>query len=171
MSGDSLPGTAFGIRRAVPGDRELLVDIWWRSACATHRFLSAQELEALLPDVRALQLESLHTWVLCAPDSEAIGFLVMEGRAVDALFIVPEWLRRGGGTRLMRLARRIAGPLTVEVNEQNSDALAFYLAQGFAVARRSPTDSAGRPYPLLCLEESHAAAVVWRHQSAAWTRT
>jgi len=147
----------FSIRRAASDDRERLVDIWWQSARATHRFLSTPELEALLPEVRNLRLETLPTWVLCAPDSEAIGFLVMDGRAVDALFILPQWLRRGGGRRLLRHARLIAGPLTVEVNEQNVDAVEFYLAQGFEIVRRTPTDRAGRPYPLLCLEEAQAA--------------
>ena len=144
----------FSIRRALPDDRDRLVDIWWRSARATHHFLRVEELGALLPEVRALRLEALQTWVLCAPDSEAIGFLVMEGNAVDGLFISPEWRGRGGGSRLMREARRNAGRLTVEVNEQNVAALGFYQAQGFRIVRRSAVDRAGRPYPLLHLDES-----------------
>ena len=144
---------SFRVRRAVPADRERLIDIWWRSASATHRFLSKAQLDELLPDVKALRLETLDTWILCTLPGEAVGFLVMNGRAVDALFIAPEWLRRGGGIRLLRHARLLAGPLTVEVNQQNGDALAFYLAQGFEIVRRSPVDSAGRPYPLLHLEE------------------
>jgi putative acetyltransferase len=165
MNGGSGSPTPFHIRHAGPDDRDRLVDIWWRSACATHRFLPAQQLEALLPEVRALQLETLNTWVLCVPTTEAVGFLVMDGRSVEALFIAPEWLRRGGGARLMRHARQIAGPLTVEVNEQNADAVEFYRAQGFEIARRAPVDRAGRPYPLLYLEESHAAAVHRREQA------
>jgi len=153
------PGSpsSFHIRRALPDDRERLIDIWWRSASATHRFLSRPHLEALLPEVRALQLETRDTWVLCTSPEATVGFLVINGRAVEALFIAPEWLRRGGGRRLLLHARELAGPLTVEVNEQNSDALAFYLAQGFAIVRRSPVDSGGRPYPLLYLKESHTA--------------
>jgi putative acetyltransferase len=151
----------FHIRRAVSDDRERLIDIWWRSASATHRFLSRPQLEALLPEVRALQLETLDTWVLCTSPESAVGFLVMNGRAVEALFIAPEWLRRGGGSRLLRHARELAGPLTVEVNEQNTDAVAFYLAQRFEVVRRSPADSAGRPYPMLYLQESQVACTFW----------
>jgi putative acetyltransferase len=145
--------TPFRIRRAAPYDRDRLVDIWWCSAASTHRFLSTFELEALLPEVRALNLEGLDTSVLCASTDEAIGFLVMDGRAIDALFVAPEWLRRGGGTLLMQLARSRARPLTVEVNEQNTQALAFYEASGFAIVGRTPADRAGRPYPLLQLEE------------------
>ena len=108
MTGGSDSEVNFSVRRAVPDDRDRLVDIWWRSTRATHHFLSTSELEALLPEVRALRLELLQTWVLCAPESEAIGFLVMDGNAVEALFIAPEWRRRGGGTRLMRLADLMA---------------------------------------------------------------
>lgn len=144
----------FSIRRATPADRDRLVDIWWRSARATHHFLSEAELGVLLPEVRALRLETLQTRVLCSPDSEAIGFLVMEGNAIEALFIVPEWRGRGGGRLLVNEARRVAGRLTVEVNEQNTAALGFYRAEGFQIVRRSATDRAGRAYPLLHLEES-----------------
>jgi putative acetyltransferase len=146
--------TSFRIRRATPDDRERLIDIWWRSASVTHRFLSTAQLEALLPEVTALRLETLDTRVLCASPDNTVGFLVMNGRAVDGLFIAPEWRRCGGGSWLLRHARQIAGPLTVEVNEQNTEALEFYRAQGFEIVRRSPVDDAGRPYPLLYLEES-----------------
>jgi putative acetyltransferase len=106
----------------------------------------------------ALQLEDLDTWVLCAPPEADVGFLVMSGSAVEALFIAPEWLRRGGGSRMLRHARDLAGPLTVDVNEQNADALAFYRTQGFEIVRHSPVDDAGRPYPLLHLEEPRSAS-------------
>lgn len=122
--------------------------------CATHTFLNQQQLEALKPDVRALQLEKLDTWVLCDQGASPIGFLVMNERSIEALFLAPDWLRCGGGSRLMRHARSLAQALTVEVNEQNTDALNFYLAQGFVISGRSDTDAAGRPYPLLQLVES-----------------
>ncbi len=39
----------------------------------------------------------------------------------------------------------------VDVNEQNTQALDFYLRRGFHVVGRSPLDGQGRPYPLLHL--------------------
>lgn len=45
-----------------------------------------------------------------------------------------------------------SGALSVDVNEQNEAALRFYEALGFAVVGRSPTDGAGRPFPLLHLK-------------------
>jgi putative acetyltransferase len=143
----------FHIRRASVRDRVVLVDIWRRSAQATHTFLTAPEIAALHRDVEALGLERMDTWVLCAPSSLACGFLVMDGHDVAGLFIAPEWLRCGGGRLLLRHARSLAAPLTVAVNEPNRAALAFYLAEGFVLVGRSETDGAGRPYPLLHLAE------------------
>lgn len=50
-------------------------------------------------------------------------------------------------------ARRLKGPLAVDVNEQNPAVLHFYEALGFRVQGRSPVDGAGRPFPLLHLAE------------------
>ena len=51
------------------------------------------------------------------------GRSVLDGPNVQALFIAPEWIGRGGGRLLIR------------------------------VMGRSDTDSAGRPYPLLHLSD------------------
>jgi putative acetyltransferase len=142
----------FRVRRARRSDRAALLDIWWRSARATHHFVLPHEFAALRRDVEALRLERLDTWVLCS-GARRCGFLVMDDNDVAALFIAPEWLGRGGGRLLLQHARTLAGPLTVQVNEQNDAALAFYRAGGFVVVGRSATDSAGRTYPLLHMEE------------------
>jgi putative acetyltransferase len=41
-----------GIRRAIPADREALLDLWLRSVRATHTFVSAEHVEAMIPQVR-----------------------------------------------------------------------------------------------------------------------
>ena len=92
-------------------------------------------------------------------DGGAIGFLGVDGPAIEALFIEPGQLRRGGGRKLVEHARLLARqraltPLTVDVNEQNPEAVRFYEACGFEVIGRSPVDAAGRPLPLLHLRES-----------------
>ena len=54
---------------------------------------------------------------------------------------------------LLGHARRLKGALTVDVNEQNPEAVRFYEACGFAVVGRSEVDSDGRPFPLLHMRE------------------
>jgi putative acetyltransferase len=57
----------------------------------------------------------------------------MAGPKMESLFLGPEFHRRGGGRRLIEHARARHGGLTVDVNEQNTAAVAFYEACGFFV--------------------------------------
>jgi hypothetical protein len=45
----------------------------------------------------------------------------------------------------------VFGATTLDVNEQNPQAVGFYLHQGFRITGRSPLDGLGKPYPLLHL--------------------
>ncbi len=137
------------IRRAVPADRDLLVDIWLRSVRATHTFLSEEDIQFFLPMVRDVALNALEVWVLCSGCGVPMGFMGMSGNKIEALFLAPEFHRRGGGRRLVRHAHELRCDLTVDVNEQNSAARDFYEACGFVVEGRSELDSTGRPFPLL----------------------
>jgi putative acetyltransferase len=140
------------IRRAGPDDVEAILDVWLRSVRATHTFLTEADVEELLPVVRDHALPSLELWVPCAADGTILGFLGLKGRSIEALFLLPEHLRQGWGGRLLEHAQALqGGPLTVDVNEQNPDAVAFYRARGFRVVGRSPVDGGGRPFPLLHL--------------------
>ena len=141
------------IREAVPEDHDTLLDIWLRSVKATHNFLTEQDIQSLLPEVRDVALTRLELWVLCSKQ-RPIGFLGLSGSKVEALFLAPESLRVGGGRMLLDHARRLKGPLTVDVNEQNPEAVRFYEACGFTVSGRSPEDSSGRPFPLLHMREN-----------------
>jgi putative acetyltransferase len=144
------------IRPGTLADHPTLVEIWLRSVRTTHTFLSEAEIQALLPAVREQALPNLELWVLCHDDGALMGFMGLAGNSLEALFLSPEHLGQGGGKLLLAHARQLKGPLVVDVNEQNPAALQFYLANGFEQTGRSPTDSAGRPYPLLHLrEKSH----------------
>ena len=44
------------------------------------------------------------------------------------------------------------GVNSVDVNEQNEQAVGFYLHQGFHVISRGATDSTGKPYPVLHMQ-------------------
>ncbi|MEX1827417.1 acetyltransferase [Luteibacter sp. CQ10] len=140
------------IRPSTPEDGERLLALWLRSVRATHTFLSEADIEALIPAVRDGALVFLEVWVLEA-DGQPIGFMGLDGTKLEALFIDPPYAGKGGGSRLLEHARSRKGALTVDVNEQNPQALGFYRAKGFTVAGRSETDGEGRPFPLLHLVE------------------
>jgi putative acetyltransferase len=143
------------IRPLVPADRGLLPGIWLRSVRATHGFLGEAEIQNLLPLVREeLAAESeLELWILADHEDQPVGFMGLIGASLEALFLDPDHRGRGDGRRLVGHARALNGPLAVEVNEQNVDAVRFYEAMGFATFERLPDDGAGRPYPVLRMRQ------------------
>jgi putative acetyltransferase len=73
----------------------------------------------------------------------------VSGHKMEALFVHPSFHRAGIGRRLARHAVLALGATTVDVNEQNAGAVAFYRRIGFEVDGRSEVDSLGKPFPLL----------------------
>lgn len=144
------------IRKVKPNDYAQLLDIWLRSVRATHTFLTEDDIQSLLPLVRDEALPQLELWVLCSDTDMPIGFMGLAGAKVEALFIAPEWCRQGGGRLLLDQARRLKGKLAIDVNEQNPEALRFYLANGFKEIGRSEVDDSGRPFPLIRLAEARS---------------
>lgn len=128
------------------------MDIWLRSVRATHEFLSEEEIQKLLPLVRDHALKSLELWVV-ADNNVVFGFMGLDGNKLEAIFLEPDRLRCGAGRALVAHARRLKGPLLVDVNEQNPEAVKFYEALGFVRDGRSEVDGMGMPYPLLHLRD------------------
>jgi putative acetyltransferase len=138
------------IRRAIPADRDVLLDVWLRSVHATYTFVSEADIQAMIPEVRSYFAASEpEFWVLCADSEAVMGFMGLAGNKIESLFLAPEFQRQGAGRRLVRHAQEQHGELTVDVNEQNTAAHRFYEACGFVVEGRSEFDEQGRPYPLL----------------------
>lgn len=138
------------IKRAVTSDREVLLDVWLRSVRATHAFVSEKEIRSLLPQVRHYLASSESViWVVRDDAGTIMGFMGMSGSKMESLFLAPEFLRRGAGRHMVRHAQALYGELTVDVNEQNDSARAFYEACGFIVEGRSELDDQGQPHPLL----------------------
>jgi putative acetyltransferase len=139
------------IRAKTHADVPALFDIWRRAVIATHHFLSAADFAEIEALVRDIYLPAAELWVAADESAPPVGFIGLSGAHIDALFVAPNAHGRGVGRRLVEHARGMPRPLSVDVNEQNEGALAFYRRLGFRVSGRSPTDDQGRPYPLLHL--------------------
>jgi putative acetyltransferase len=137
------------IRRATLADSQKLVDVWQQSARATHTFLTEADIQSMLPQVAQCLASDAELWVACNPTIEVVGFMGLSERRIDSLFLHPSIHRRGVGRQLIAHAKAIRCDLTVDVNEQNPSARAFYEACGFIVEGRSAFDDEGRPFPLL----------------------
>lgn len=144
------------VRPAQLEDRERLVDLWERSVRATHHFLEDRDVRALRPLVaEELASPSIGWWVLASSEEKLMGFLAFANDAIEGLFVDPDYIRRGAGRLLVAHAQSLAADvLRVDVNEQNTAAVAFYERMGFQVVGRSPLDTEGRPFPLLHMERA-----------------
>ena len=144
--------SAMHIRRAIPEDREVLLDVWLRSVRATHTFVPEEDIQSMIPQVRNyLASDATAFWVLGDDAGTLMGFMGLSGSHMESLFLAPEFHRQGAGRRQVQHAQALHGELTVEVNERNDAARAFYDACGFVVEGRVEMDGHGRPYPLLQL--------------------
>lgn len=141
------------IKQRQSEDLDSLVLIWLNSVRATHHFLSEADIQSLLPIVRDSVLPSLEEVWLLFDDHVIAGFMALCDSSLESLFIDPRYFRRGGGRLLVEHARQLKRPLTVSVNEQNPQAIKFYLACGFEVIGRSEVDDGGRPFPLLLMRD------------------
>jgi putative acetyltransferase len=134
----------FRIRRAVPADHDAIRDIWLRAVRVPHEFRG-----------RGSVLSSFELWVLCPRWSGPVGFMGLSGASVEALFIAPEWIGLGGGSRLLNHARAMKGRLRVELSERNPGAARFYLACGFEVVDRFDMDGdGGGPSPMVRMRQA-----------------
>lgn len=152
---------SLNIRLAAGADHEALAQLWRRSVMATHHFLPPAEVERLFEDVRTLYLPGVDAlWVAEVAVAQAaaksavrpVGFMGCNGPQVEMLFVDPDSFRCGVGGALLAHAKAAHQRLTLDVNEQNPQAQAFYEQQGFRVVGRSALDGQGMPYPLLHME-------------------
>lgn len=141
------------IRLSTESDTAVLADIWRASVRATHDFLLDADFREIDTLVAEHYLPATRVWVALDAAGRACGWMGLSGAHVDALFIDPASRGQGVGRRLLAHAESIAGRLSVDVNEQNLQAVGFYRHMGFAATGRSPTDDAVRPYPLLHMRQ------------------
>ncbi|MEW5930060.1 MAG: GNAT family N-acetyltransferase [Gemmatimonadota bacterium] len=132
-----------------PVDHPRVVEVWEASVRATHHFLAPADVDffrPLIPDVLAQVAE-----LVCVRDAAGgvVGFLGVEDGKVEMLFVHPDVRGRGIGGRLLRHAVDVLGATRLDVNEQNEQAVGFYLKMGFFVESRSELDGMGKPFPLL----------------------
>ena len=139
------------IRRGTPDDVPRALEIWRDAVDATHAFLTPQHRAEIDVMVAEQFLPNADLWLVDDQDGRPMGFLVMDGEMIDALFVDPAAHGKGYGTRLLGKALQLSPNATVDASEQATNALPFYLSRGFRVVGRSKTDPQGRPYPLIHL--------------------
>lgn len=127
-----------------------VMDIWRRSVDATHHFLSSNDRRDIEAEVAAF-LPGAPLWLAVDATDRPVGFMLLDGSRMEALFIDPDHRGTGIGRVLVAHALAREPGLTTDVNEQNAQAVGFYARMGFHPVGRSAVDAQGRAYPLIHL--------------------
>lgn len=132
-------------------DYTRLVQIWEDSVRSTHDFLPDSYIDMLKNLVLSRYLDAV--MLICTKDvrQHITGFAGVSAGKVEMLFIDPRYRGQGLGRQLLGYAIEHMNADELDVNEQNPQALGFYLKQGFEVIGRTEHDGLGQPYPLLHL--------------------
>lgn len=133
-------------------DYQKIMDIWESSVRATHHFLKEEDLLFYKPLILNEYLDAVTLLGAKFKGEELVGFMGISNANLEMLFIHPDFHRKGIGQELVKYALTNFKARKVDVNEQNEQALAFYLKLGFEIMERSELDGMGKPYPLLHLE-------------------
>jgi putative acetyltransferase len=134
-----------------PEEYDRAAELWEASVRATHDFVTEADLDVFRPLVRASFGEIPQLAGLRTDDGLLIGFIGVADGTVEMLFLDPAYRGQGGGSLLLTHAFKTFAATKVDVNEQNPQAIGFYLHHGFRVVSRSETDSTNKPYPILHL--------------------
>lgn len=138
----------FTIRPVSSITYDTLIDIWERSVRATHDFLLEEDILFYRPLILNEYFDAVELVALWKDDT-ITGFAGVSDKNLEMLFIHPDFFGKGFGKTLLHYCIEKLEVEKVDVNEQNEQALGFYLHMGFEITGRSPLDSMGKPYPIL----------------------
>ncbi|KXO13469.1 Histone acetyltransferase HPA2 [Moritella sp. JT01] len=126
-----------------------LIKIWELSVRATHDFLSDENISSLKPLILEHYFDAVDLRIAKNDSNKIAGFIGVADCNVEMLFISPDYRNKGVGSLLLKNAIENQSANKVDVNEQNPDAVGFYIHLGFSVIGRSPLDGQGNPFPLI----------------------
>jgi putative acetyltransferase len=149
----------FHWRRAAPWhlgavdrtDRPRLLEVWEAAVRTTHHFLAEEDIQFYRGMLGEQYFDLVRLTCLRDAEGAVQGFSGTAEDRLEMLFVDPAAHGRGFGKALLHDAIERHGVRLVDVNEQNREALGFYISQGFERIGRSPLDGADRPFPLLHL--------------------
>ena len=137
------------VSRVKAEDFGRVLEVWEASVRATHDFVLETDIQFFKPIVRDVIPKMPALTCIRDHEHQVLGFLGASDGKVEMLFIHPDWRGQGIGKQLLEHAINTLGATELEVNEQNPQAVGFYLKMSFEVIGRSERDGTNKPYPLL----------------------
>lgn len=126
--------TSMRIRQYQAVDLESLIEVWERASEIGHPFLSEEFIESERKNIPLVYLPNGDTWV-ASVHNNVVGFMILHGSEIGALFVAPDYHGLGVGYGLMTRASQIHDQLKLEVFKENTIGNAFYSRFGFELER------------------------------------
>ena len=129
-----------------------LLSVWESSVKATHLFLSEREIADIKQYVPQALTEVQRLLIIETETHIPVGFLGVNNRHLEMLFVADEERGKGYGKKLLSYGIENYSINDLAVNEQNPLAKGFYEHLGFKTYKRTNHDEQGNPYPLLYMK-------------------
>ncbi|MGE8428953.1 MAG: acetyltransferase [Sphingobacterium sp.] len=143
------------IRAASEADYAAIVHIWENSVRATHDFLKEEDLQLYKRLIPTEYLPQLKVYVI-DDHGQPTAFFAVSDDNLEMLFVDSAYRGKGVGTVALQHVLDKLQVYKVDVNEQNQQAVDFYLKKGYQLIGRSAVDGMGKPYPILHLHHESA---------------
>lgn len=138
---------------ATEQDYDDLMRVWEASVRSSHHFLTEDDIQFYKPLIRNEYFPAVTLYIIRDERSKHIAaFMGLSDELIEMLFVDPSQQGKGYGKLLIEYAIREKNIRKVDVNEQNDQALQFYLNRGFEVISRDATDGQGKPFPILHMQ-------------------
>lgn len=119
------------IRNFRKEDTTKIMTIWTKGNFKAHDFIEKDYWLMNFNKVKKEYLEEAKTYVYAELD-EIEGFIsILDDGHIGALFVKEDCKRQGIGRKLINHCKEKYNRLTLEVYDQNIDAIMFYMAMGF----------------------------------------
>ena len=143
------------IRIFQPDDLERVMELWLSANGQAHDFIPRSHWEEYFDAVEALIPQaSVFVW---ETDGRILGFLGLNGRTVEGLFVDASARSRGIGKALLDHAKQECGALTLRAYQKNEGAVRFYRREVFLIQGRRTDRETGETELILCWEQRRNA--------------
>ncbi len=128
-----------------------LIKVWEASVRATHHFLEEEEILFYKEVILRYYFDNVKLYGIRENVSEIKAFIGLSDNQVEMLFVHPNYYRQSLGTQLIHFALNSMHVYNVDVNEENEQALRFYLHLGYEIIGRDNVDAEGKKHPIFHL--------------------
>lgn len=140
------------IRPATTIDYPAIMAIWESAVTATHDFLDPADFNLFKTLIPESFLPQLRVFIVEEADGNMPAFFGVSEDNLEMLFVQDSARGIGLGKKAIAYVLEQLKIYKVDVNEQNQQAVGFYLKMGYQQVGRSERDGMGKDYPLLHLQ-------------------